>query len=355
MSAHASTNDYQVILQTRRIVVDRKPTEIAYIILGLKHWTSSKVILLDISVVITVYNQPLKTVETTIRSVVQQQNCDFEIIIADDCSSNDISSELKRLFDSLSFSNYTIVRHAQNMKTVLNIKTALDSACGEYMKVIGSGDLLYDANTLHDIVSFMRETKADVGFGKVIAFNKNDKGELNCKLFKAPTNPEDYFVGGMNCKQALKGQLDRADWIPGGSQFYKMSKAKELLAILSDDFGVKFCEDFSGTVALADSEVPFLDRCVLWYEFGDGISTSGQGRARLYADHENFYKGMSRMKPFGETFPFARAMFSLRKFITLKTPLYRFFQKRIAASYQNNGETIVPNDFLKSILERDEQ
>lgn len=304
----------------------------------------------EISVIVTVYNQSVDLISTTIASIIAQQNCDFDIVVADDHSTIDITSQIDHLFADLGFDRYSIVRHEHNLKTVLNLYEALKYAKGTYVKVVAPGDLLYDFRTLRHIVDFMEEQKVDIGFGRVFLFQETPKGRIY-RAFRAPGNPSDYSNHmGASRASVLKHQLDTCDWVAGGAQFYKREAFSHFLEVLSKSYGVKYVEDLSATVALLDRDVAYLDEPVLWYEFGPGISTSGKGKAHLYADYSNGIEGIARDNRYGQSYRFARTMYALRTAVALKTPFYGILQKALARFYQRGSDGIVPSDLFNLIM-----
>ena len=52
----------------------------------------------DVSVVVLTYNPDLRGLKRTLRSVMLQTGVNFEIIIADDGSSDNLSEEIKAFF-----------------------------------------------------------------------------------------------------------------------------------------------------------------------------------------------------------------------------------------------------------------
>lgn len=287
----------------------------------------------EMTVVATVYNQPLADIKKTLASIAAQKGCEYELLVGDDHSREDKSAEIEALCNELGIEHYRVIRHDQNLKTVGNVLECLKFAQGSYVKVIGTGDTLYSDSTLKEIVAFCREYDVRAGFGDVLI---EETGER----FAAPRNVEAFTVGSVPDRAALmKHAVMWADWIPGGSQFFERHYMIHLFGELYHGYGVRYCEDLAQTIALAEGMVFHLDVPVLVYDIEGGISTAGskESRRKMYDDHLRFYKAIKSKRPFGLSFALAYCLYSAKRFIALETPLYPFFQKIMMKSYSKES------------------
>ena len=279
----------------------------------------------EISVVITTFNQPFKVVRRSLDSVLLQEDVRFELIIADDHSSEDLTALYEAYFKNRDFSSYQILRHERNVKTVLNLAHALSLASAPLTKAIDAGDLLYSEHTLRDIVDFSVAHDILVGFGNITRFWTDSSGALLQATYQAPRDKAAFDAGLSQDRRAIfLHQMNTADWIPAPAQFYRTEYYQNLLYRLSSDYGVAYCQDFTTVLALIDTPIFYFDAPIYWYEWGTGISTNGSlaSRKRLYADHLSFYQAMRREMPFGLSLNAAYASYLARRFIALYTPLY---------------------------------
>ena len=284
----------------------------------------------DITVILTVYNQRPESIETSMRSVAAQTGCTYQLLVADDHSSESFEDEATALASELGISNFTYVRHPENVQTVRNILHALPYAEGQFIKALGAGDALYDESTLAAIVAFCRDNDVHAGFGDIV-IDLPDRPSSG-----APKRPECYPPEGCcGHRDLLLMQLSTADWIPDCCQFFEKRRLEELLALLAETYEVRYCEDFAETIALLDGDVHHLHRPILLYEWGTGISTGGsiESRKRLYADHERLYRRLHEAHPDDSSYRSAYGKFKLRQFLALKTPLYPLLQKIVAKGY----------------------
>lgn len=307
----------------------------------------------DITLLITAYNQDLKACLNAIASAALQRDCAVQIIIADDCSRIDHSDTFRSFLVHLGHRDFCIVRHPQNLKTVRNILEALPHANAPYIKCMGAGDLLYGNHTLAQIVETLETTNAPGGFGNIISFS--DGNSTGGTRFAAPRSASDYRIGAQEDNANLFiNQMMSADWIPGCSQFFVTEHLGRLLNELTQVYDVRYCEDFAMTLMLYNATPVYLDEPILWYNFGDGISTSGniESVRRLYRDHSSFYRVAAQRNPFKTHLVTARAAFLLRRFIALDTPIYRMLQRAVARNYASDRSPYPYNEFFQTCHER---
>lgn len=307
---------------------------------------------MKISVIVTNYNQPLIKLLVTLESIIRQDIDEFEIIYADDCSENNYRFEVELYFKTHGFTKYKMACNKRNLGTVKNILSAAGKAEGKYVKVIGTGDLLYDSNELSNIYTFGESNDYNIFFGKVRTFYKNDgillKGDYN-----APSNPVDYCEGA-DCVALFNRQVQLGDWIPGGSLILTHDALIEYMKMLSEDYGIIYVEDFASSLALRSENVGFINSYVLWYEWGVGISNSGdeQSRKKMYADNARFYEGILRDDPANKLIKRASIIFRLKRFIALRLPrLYLLMQKSLTKRYCGKSHQLdssYPDMFLAS-------
>lgn len=289
----------------------------------------------EISIILTVYNQSEESIIKSLRSVAQQKDIDYQLIVADDHSSHDPTSLIEQYCKESHIQSYQVVRHPRNVKTIGNILHTEEYVHGEFVKVFGAGDELYDEHTLREIVDFCKEHSVKIGFGNILK-------DVDGLKFNAPKNSAHYRPTGTAAnKKLLSHQLNTADWIPGGAQFFKREVLFELMNELYYNYSLRYCEDFAGTIGLTEYEIFHLDRFILIYEIGTGITgtSSITSRRRMYDDHLNLYRAVRTTRPLGISYSLAYCYFMIRRFIALHTPLYGFLRKAKMRSYSESVES----------------
>ncbi|WP_455135979.1 glycosyltransferase family 2 protein [Thermophilibacter sp.] len=305
----------------------------------------------DITVIITTYNQPFEVVARSLRSVLLQEEVSPEVVIADDHSEVDLSERYRDFFERAGFEAYRIVRHDENIKTVLNLADGLSSAAAPYVKPIDAGDLLASGHSLRDILSFCRSNEVRAGFGDIRRFVRDPHGGWSQMPYHAPRELslfEDQSPEGR--RALLLHEMETDDWIPAPAQFYRTEYYQELLYRLSDSYGVQYCQDFTSVLALVDGPVVHLPQTIYWYEWGTGISTNGRhsSRKRLYDDHLRFFRGLAQERPLCASLSKAYARFRAKRLVALYTPLYLALV-RLAGTGSDVSEPLEDPFFLNCV------
>lgn len=297
----------------------------------------------DISVVVTTYNQTREALTFTLNSILHQ-NCDnFEIVIADDCSTVDPSDFAHQHFIANGFSNYKIVRAKHNIGTVRNMLQGLTVASGRIIKPLSPGDGLYDPSTLTNILNFCDENHIALGFGGIMSYMPDGSKQS----YNAPRSIDLYQLEDQNASEILLNHVLKTDWIPGCCLFYARDLMIPYLDELANKARVRYCEDLACPLCAADGvRIGSLSKNVIWYEMGTGISTSGGNASvrRMYQDHRNFYEYLQDRLLDKSLARRARRAFSIREFIALHTPFYRMAQKLKLNQYAGGETKSIPSD-----------
>lgn len=225
-----------------------------------------------VSVVVVTYNPVREKLLATLRSILKQTNICFEIVIADDGSSQPEMVAAQQLFDEGGFADYTVVANPQNRGTVYNIASALEKCRGTYVKVISPGDLLTDADLLSGWVKAMETAKADVSFCDAVYYIP---GETGMTPVARPTNPQRVACYQKSrFEQCRYNYLVLDDLFLGAAILCRTEVEKKYLNELLGK--VTYAEDHMFRL-MAYDRVPvcYYPRSGILYETSTGISTSG--------------------------------------------------------------------------------
>ena len=111
------------------------------------------------TVTVSAYNIE-KYVERSIESVMSQNFKNFELIIVDDCSTDNTYNIIKEYENN---ENIRIFRTKNNTGTASGTRNvAIDNAKGEYLLFLDGDDTLYNANTLEDINNLIGNNTYDI-------------------------------------------------------------------------------------------------------------------------------------------------------------------------------------------------
>ena len=247
------------------------------------------------TVLVITYNSKWDKLELTLSSVLNQTMDEYEIVIADDGSKNNLRSEIEAYFKKRGFSNYKLVMNPENQGTVGNIITGLEVAVGRYVKFISAGDLLFNQDTLQLIYEFMSEKKSESCFGLLQAYRVSE-GKIEKVAFTHPFDIESYRKN--NRKRIMKNLVLFSDNVCGAAISYELNFAKEYMCKIHEQ--VRFEEDIFQVLAAVEGRgMDFFDEYVVWYELGTGISTKKKSdfEKMLEEDVDKFYRALYEKYP----------------------------------------------------------
>lgn len=253
------------------------------------------------SVILLIYNSTIEKVERTIMSVIRQsmKKKDWELVIADDGSKKRLDKEIEKLLQGKNVS-YKFTAHTENMGTVKNILEGLSLCDGEYIKLIGAGDALFDENVLSNVYKYMEETHVKCCFGLMRGFHYDTNNNLIQTVFRAPKDIDIYKKRNVSWKKIENNVLIYGDWISGASMFYEKETLEQYLKKAQND--VKYCEDIiTANLVLDKEKIGFINKTLIWYEIGEGITTVDENDnfflKLIYKDHDNYFKYLAKMYP----------------------------------------------------------
>ena len=117
--------------------------------------------LIKLSVIIPCYNDE-KTIFLIVDKIKKIKNLTSEIIIVDDCSSDNTSDVLKNI--SQVYPDIKIITHENNLGKGGAIRSGIKLVTGNIV-LIQDADLEYDPNNYHNLLQPFIETDADVVYG----------------------------------------------------------------------------------------------------------------------------------------------------------------------------------------------
>ncbi|MCD8045509.1 MAG: glycosyltransferase [Clostridiales bacterium] len=243
---------------------------------------------MDFSVIVLTYKAAMDQLKRTLGSIIKQRDIEYEIIVCDDGSAENHFEEVRLLLDRHGVSNYRLLGSESNQGTVRNILKGLTVAEGKYAKLIGAGDLLYHDHILRDIRDFMEEQQAPCCFGLMRGYHMVGDG-MEFKLHDSPRDIRAYRE--KDTRRIARNLMLCEDWVSGAGIFAQTDYYRKYISMLEGH--VRFCEDWSSTLSAVDGVFPeFYDQYVVWYEVGDGISTSANAefRQKLAEDNRQFWK-----------------------------------------------------------------
>lgn len=240
----------------------------------------------EISVIVCTYNPLKAALFYTLDSIMNQEEVDFEIIIADDGSTTDFHNEVISYFDKKGFVCWTIVCNRLNHGTVYNVYTGLKECNGRYVKLISPGDALYGKAILQKWLAFHENGEYKWSFSDAIYYIGNPKDKEYIEVQAHPNNILPYLRKKNNECRWNYVALD--DIALGATLFCEKSLMVEYISRIIDK--VIYAEDNIWRMMMFDGIVGgYFPQIAILYEYGTGISTkvSDIWEARIKRDWES--------------------------------------------------------------------
>jgi glycosyltransferase involved in cell wall biosynthesis len=265
---------------------------------------------MEVSLIITSYNNSWIQVRRTLLSCILQKFSDFEVIVADDASTINHFDKIRQLFSEYHFTEYKLLSSESNVGTVKNFLNAVNDARGQYIKGLGAGDMLYDENSIEKAYYFMNKSKSNIVFSDMMAYSITDNIVTLYPNQKYPERPEKFLQGS---EIAIKEVAIYGRPISGAVMFYKKEFLIEYLCKISGI--LKYCEDQLQVLAfLNDENVDFLNEILVWYELGTGISHKQAKKGEnsiISIDIGNLYRSIEAPSRYSHYIKRARKRYSI--------------------------------------------
>lgn len=283
----------------------------------------------EISVICLTYNSDENKLLTTLNSVIQQKNCKYEIIIADDGSKDNKFEEVESFFAAKYFQNYKLIANEENKGIIKNFLSAIKLAKGKYIKYISPGDYLYDEYTLEYFCDFMNKYEAPIAFGKAVYYS-DDSHKLTIYRKMSPVITKNYEPSQKNYDYSLvlRKIMLYGDPILGAAIVANKNEFEYYLEEIKDK--VTYIEDNTilPLLTLDKKRIYYMDRYILWYEYKSGISTSGnkEFEKKIKLDFYNCYRYIAIKYP-NDTV--VKLGYLMRKYIANNNKIMASIIKRI--------------------------
>lgn len=225
----------------------------------------------DVSICVLTYRPDYEKLFMTLTSIIRQQGCSYEIIIADDGTLDFRQDLIEAWMAARGITDYYIVRNMENRGTVCNIRNAYAVAHGRYVKPISPGDCLYSDTALAGMLRFMEQEGYRIAFGRSCYYSRNG-AQVCIHDVMNPYQLRPYLE--WNAAAIKEAYLVCHDYANGAS----FMGEHELVTAYTNHIceRIVYTEDAAYTLMVAD-DIPlgFWNQNFIWYEFGTGISTGG--------------------------------------------------------------------------------
>lgn len=251
----------------------------------------------DLSIIVLLYNSTTEKLERTIKSIIEQQDINFEIILTDDGSQVNPKDMISSIFDKYNYKNYILNRNEQNVGTVKNILSALNLTKGKYIYLISPGDMIFDSTAMKDFLEFAEKNQSLVCFGDYLNYNYDNEKINTIEEISSPPRP--YIYESPYTLRQRKIYTLLGTNILGPTFFREREYSIKYFTLIS--LSSKYVEDNTSIAfSLADNiPIHHYNRKICWYERGTGISTgvSSKWYELLEQDFRNTYELIKKTHP----------------------------------------------------------
>ncbi len=144
-----------------------------------------------ISVLMTIFNEPIEWVSISILSIMKQSYTDFELIVIVDNPEYSYMAELQKLIMHLNKPNLRIIYNHTNLGLVNSLNKAFSLSRGAYIARMDSDDVA-DSSHLEHQISFLQDNSLDFVSSSVNLINEDgikiESSNLSRNLFPKDIN-----------------------------------------------------------------------------------------------------------------------------------------------------------------------
>lgn len=160
-----------------------------------------------ISVIMSAYNAE-STVERAVVSIMNNRYSNLELIIVDDCSTDNTLSIVKRLADI--YNNIIIVHHTTNKGAGLARRSGIDVSTGNLISFVDSDDEVHDS-FFSVLISYMDKYNADIVVSIPQVIRKDTDKIAPIILSEEFHKGKDIIEKGSKYKKWLNSSLSRRE------------------------------------------------------------------------------------------------------------------------------------------------
>lgn len=229
--------------------------------------------MLEISVCILTYNPVIEKLYKTLSSIIMQEKIEYEIIVSDDGSKNNLFQYIKDFFEANNFFNYKLIASDSNEGTVKNCLKAVQNSSGRYIKCLSPGDAMYKNTSLYEWVDKLKNSNCQWSFSEVMCYKAGTDNDMEVLSLKAHPQVIKYYE-----KRYLNN--DRCRW----NYIILKDIAVGAATICEKDILLHYLETIKGKVIYAEDNIfrlmmfdgiypLYFSDVSIWYEYGEGVST----------------------------------------------------------------------------------
>jgi glycosyltransferase involved in cell wall biosynthesis len=225
------------------------------------------------SVVIPTYNRAA-FIKTTLQSVLSQTYSNFEILVVDNCSTDNTDQVLDPFIRA---GQIKFIKHEQNFERARSRNTGMKAARGDFLTLLDSDDYMYP-NNLADAAEYAR-THPDIKcFHNLFEF-VNSAGKVVRRYPMPSLKNQHKAIAGGNFMSCIGDFIHREIY-----QRYEFDTTPELIGAEDWEFWLR---------VLADHQVGRIEKVNSGVLQHDGRSVNSQNRRRMKTGLEKLYLKLS--------------------------------------------------------------
>lgn len=241
-----------------------------------------------VSVIVITYNSS-KFVLETLESIKNQTYSNIELIISDDCSTDETINICQNwLYENKNrFKNTELIISKKNTGIPANCNRGFDKANGEWIKNIAGDDCLYP-NAIEEYMNYVNNNNTEIVFSSMNLFQNN---------FKESSKIESHISPLAIFKSNKAKALDQFNFLAFGNAIYAPSVfiKKDLFFIVNKyDEDIKLCEDWPMWLKITQMGYTFyyIDKPLVKYRIHQQSTWAKQsiGKKYILIDGEDIIK-----------------------------------------------------------------
>ena len=129
---------------------------------------------MKISICIPQYNR-IAFLLVALERITQQTFRNIEIVISDDCSTDDTEEKIRNLMPSYPFP-VIYSKSEKNIGYDANLRRSMEMASGDYCFILGNDDSLFQPDSMQKVVSFLEQNQyPEIGFCNMVEEENTEK------------------------------------------------------------------------------------------------------------------------------------------------------------------------------------
>lgn len=259
-----------------------------------------------VSVPVITYNSA-KYVLETLESIKAQTYQNIELIISDDCSTDNTVELCQQWVEQNKnrFVRTQIITSETNTGVSANGNRARKECKGEWVKSIAGDDLLCD-DCIENYIEFVSNKEGIISvFGRIEAFGSTDERNsyFSNEVF-------DYSFFYLSKNEQLDYLINKRNCLPASTHFYNIKKMRDLN--IENDERIPLLEDWPKWINILEKGVKleFMDKVTVKYRVHEGALSSHAVSVNFYKSNFLFdlYYRYPRWKERGEEYANKRFM-----------------------------------------------